>query len=44
VLQSILLSVVLSASSLSCDSPIVQAILLLLALVVLMGGFSSRHG
>ncbi|HEX4023108.1 MAG TPA: hypothetical protein VHX52_00145 [Steroidobacteraceae bacterium] len=43
MLSSILLSVVLSASSFSCDSPIVKATLLLLGLVVLMSGTISRH-
>jgi len=38
MLPSLLLSGVFIAGSFSCDSPIVKAILLLLALVVLMGG------
>ena len=43
MLLSMLLSVVVFASAFACDSPIVKAILLLLALVVLMGGTLSRH-
>lgn len=43
MLPSILLSGVFLASSFSIDSPIVKAILWLLALVVLMGGTVSRH-
>jgi hypothetical protein len=43
VLQSIFLAMVFLACSFSCDAPIVKAILLLLALVILMGGTISRH-
>jgi len=43
VLQGVLLSLVLAMSSLSAGPPIVRAVLLLLAVIVLMGGAVSRH-
>jgi hypothetical protein len=43
MLQSILLAMVFLVSSFSIDVPIVKAILLLLAVVVLMGGTVPGH-